>query len=455
MATPPPPKAKSTEEQLADIHAIIDNLVASMATMQGNQGQLTVAVNRLQSNKITASGDGSGPSHQDPIATAAWHGHKLLFLTYDGKDDPLPWLNRCGQFFRIQATEDAGKLFLASYMTGDAAQWFTLLEKNQGTPTWDEFERLVNQRFGPPIRGNALGKLIQLRRETTVADYQTRFLALVNHCKGLTEPHQIDIFTTGLRDPLKTDVELEQLVTLEEAMALARAYEHRLAMSAEPTTRLASRPAYGRTKQLAIHGPPPAAGGQTSGPAAPATEPRFKCLTVVEMAAKRAWGKCYNCTEKFSKEHLEVCPVKGICLLELDTPEPLEQLDDTSPLISLHAITGIAAAETMKLRVTIASAPITALVDSDSTHSFISTEAACHLHLEPLFRPRLQVTVTNGDRVANAGVCPNVKFFINSEEFVLDLFVIPLAGYEMVLRVQWLRTLGPILWDFTHARMRY
>jgi hypothetical protein len=151
---------------------------------------LTVAVNRLQSDKIAAPGDGSGPSHQDPIATAARHGHKLLFPTYDGKDDPLPWLNRCGQFFRIQAAEDAGKVFLASfYMMGNTAQWFTLLEKNQGTLTWDEFERLVNQRFGPPIHGNALGELIQLRRETTAADYQTRFLALVNRCKGLTEPH--------------------------------------------------------------------------------------------------------------------------------------------------------------------------------------------------------------------------------------------------------------------------
>jgi hypothetical protein len=363
-------------------------------------------------------------------------------------------LNRCGQFFRIHATEDAGKVFLASfYMMGDTTQWFALLQKNQGTPTWDEFERLVNQRFGPPIRSNALGELIQLRCETIVADYQTRFLALVNRCKGLTEPHQIDIFPVGLRDPLKTDVELEQPTTLEEAMALARAYEHRMAMSAEPTTCLASRPVYGHTKQLAIPAPSSAAGSQTSGSATTTTEPCFKRLMAAKMAAKPVWGECYNCTKKFSKEHLEVCPVKGIFLLELDTPEPLEQLDDTSPLISLHAITGIATAETIKLWVTIASAPITALVDSSSTHSFISTEAACHLHLEPLFRPGLQVTVANGDRVANGGVYPNIKFLIDSEEFVLDLFVIPLAGYEMVLRVQWLHTLGPILWDFTHARM--
>jgi hypothetical protein len=87
MSTPPPPKPKSTEEQLADICAVIDNMAASMATMQGNQGPLTVAGNRLQSDKLAAQGDGSGPSHQDPIATAARHGHKLLFPMYDGKED--------------------------------------------------------------------------------------------------------------------------------------------------------------------------------------------------------------------------------------------------------------------------------------------------------------------------------------------------------------------------------
>jgi hypothetical protein len=90
MSTPPPPKAKTTNEQLADIHAVIDNLAASMATMQGNQGQLTVVVNRLQSVKLAATDDGSGPFHLDPIANAAKHGHKLLFPTCDGKEDPLP-----------------------------------------------------------------------------------------------------------------------------------------------------------------------------------------------------------------------------------------------------------------------------------------------------------------------------------------------------------------------------
>jgi hypothetical protein len=146
MATPTPPKAKTVDEQNADLRAVIDNMAASMTTMQGNQGQLTVVVNRLQSKKIVVSDDRNLQTSRGPVILAAHHGHKLLFPTYDGTEDPLPWLNRCEQFFRFQSTEEAGKVFLAAfYMTGDAAQWYALVERNHGTPDWVAFIKLVNQ----------------------------------------------------------------------------------------------------------------------------------------------------------------------------------------------------------------------------------------------------------------------------------------------------------------------
>jgi hypothetical protein len=165
------------------------------------------------------------------------------------------------------------------------------------------------------------------------------------------------------------------------------------------------------------------------------------------MAAKREKGECFNCSEKFSHAHLEVCPMKGLFLLELESAED-EELDNVPPQISLNAITGISVAETMRLQVRLLDTEMEALVDSGSTHSFISLETASRLHLQPDYRPGVQVTVANGDRVASTGICRGIHIFINNEEFVLDFFVIPLAGYEMVLGVQWLRMLGPILWDF-------
>jgi hypothetical protein len=95
MGTSTPPKAKTVDKQIADLRVVIDNMAASMATMQGNQGQLMVAVNQLQSEKIVVGDDRNPQTSRDPIISAARHVHKLLFPTYDGTEDPLPWLNRC------------------------------------------------------------------------------------------------------------------------------------------------------------------------------------------------------------------------------------------------------------------------------------------------------------------------------------------------------------------------
>jgi hypothetical protein len=125
-----PPHPRNAEEQINELCTVVDTLASTLATMKGNQSQPNVVVNRLQSDKLQVDGSTGTSATCDPIATAARHGHKLLFPTYDGTEDPLPWLNRCEQFFRIQGTEEAGKVLLASvYMVGDAAQWYTHREE--------------------------------------------------------------------------------------------------------------------------------------------------------------------------------------------------------------------------------------------------------------------------------------------------------------------------------------
>jgi hypothetical protein len=123
------------------------------------------------------------------------------------------------------------------------------------------------------------------------------------------------------------DVELEQPTTLDDAMVLTRAYENRLAMTADTLAHTAARPQAGRTTPAVLC---------------------LRRLMPAEMAAKREKGECFNCSEKNSRAHLEVCPMKGLFLLELDSVEPNE-LDNAHPLISLNAITGISTAETMRL----------------------------------------------------------------------------------------------------------
>ena len=130
-------------------------------------------------------------------------GHKLRFPKYDGGDDPITWLHKGEQFFRAYGTPEHLKVSTASfYLDGAAGQWYYRLEKNQGVPSWTHFVDGINRRFGPPLRSNPLGELTQLRRMSTVDDYQEQFLVLLARCEDVTEPQQIAIFTAVCNSPL-------------------------------------------------------------------------------------------------------------------------------------------------------------------------------------------------------------------------------------------------------------
>ena len=201
---------------------------------------------------------------------------------------------------------------------------------------------------------------------------------------------------------------------------------------------------------------PAATKGSTSPPAAIEGRPPIKRLTSAEQEERRRLGLCYNCDEKFSRGHNRVC--KRLFFLDGtmeddDTGEPTEEAgSEESPAFSLQAIAGVRLSNTMQVHVQLGTTCLVALLDSRSTHNFISDDAAQLTGLPLQLRPRLTATVTNGERVSCVGVARNAAFSIHSTPFRADLYVMPLAGFDMVLGTQWLATLGPIVWDFsTHT----
>nr|CAB3446888.1 unnamed protein product [Digitaria exilis] len=89
-----------------------------------------------------------------------------------------------------------------------------------------------------------------------------------------------------------------------------------------------------------------------------------------------------------------------------------------------------------------------------SGHPLENLALSHHLNLVMEAKPGLTVRVANGDRVPYAGVCRAALIVIDQEEFVRDLFVLPLGGFNIVLGCDWLRILGPILWDLKALTMR-
>lgn len=52
-------------------------------------------------------------------------------------------------------------------------------------------------------------------------------------------------------------------------------------------------------------------------------------------------------------------------------------------------------------------------------------------------------------------ICPNVTLILDSHEFIVDLFVLPISGIDMILGVQWLKSLGPILTDYSQLTLKF
>jgi hypothetical protein len=98
---------------------------------------------------------------------------------------------------------------------------------------------------------------------------------------------------------------------------------------------------------------------------------------------------------------------------------------------------------------------LVALLDSSSTHNFIHEELAIVVGM-PLSSTRcLGVTVANSDKVTCRGLLKHAAVTINKERFIIDLHAIPLGGFDVVLGTCFLKTLGPIMWDFNTQWMSF
>jgi hypothetical protein len=172
------------------------------------------------------------------------------------------------------------------------------------------------------------------------------------------------------------------------------------------------------------------------------------------MAERRRQNLCFNCNERYSRGHNRFCKrlffMDGV---EIDDAgdgveaAAAEAGAQDAPLFSLHAVVGVAVGAPILLRVSLGATSLIALVDTGSTHNFIGEAAASRTGLPIQPRPRLTATVANGEKVTCPGVLRNAPIDIEGPMFDVDLYVMPLAGYDMVLGTQWMAPLRRIAWD--------
>ncbi|WVZ75167.1 LOW QUALITY PROTEIN: hypothetical protein U9M48_023250, partial [Paspalum notatum var. saurae] len=349
---------------------------------------------------------------------------------------------------------------MASYNLEDGVQmWYVQVQADEGTPSWRRFTELLNLRYGPPLRSAPLAELAECQRTGTVAEYQDRFQTLLPRAGPLRESQRVQLFIGGLQPPLSINVRIQNPQSLAAAMSLARQFELREQYAA-PVPRAPPRPLLpAPPPRLALPAPP---GPKAATPATISIEGRqIKRLTQAEQEERRRKGLCYNCDEKYTRGHNHVC--QRLILLEGveedDTDGPTEESEEAAaedtPVFSLQALAGVSFADTMQVAVTLGSVALVALLDSGSTHNFIFEVAARRSGLPLQQRPCLTAMVANGERVSCVGIIRGAPLTIDGAAFPADLFVMPLAGYDVVLGTRWLGALGPIVWDLARCRMTF
>ena len=209
-----------SEPTMADVMEMLKALTSELSTMKSDMAAMK--------DKASSSTDSSAGGRQDGARDLDRPPkfQKLDFPRYDGKTDPLLFINKCESYFRQQRTMAEERVWMASYNLEDVAQlWYIELQEDEGTPPWGRFKDLLNLRFGPPLRSAPLFELAECRRMGTVEEYSNRFQALLPRAGRLEEAQRVQLFTGGLLPPLSHAVRIHNPETLAAAMSLARQVE--------------------------------------------------------------------------------------------------------------------------------------------------------------------------------------------------------------------------------------
>jgi hypothetical protein len=190
------------------------------------------------------------------------------------------------------------------------------------------------------------------------------------------------------------------------------------------------------------------------------------------MDERQLKGLCYNYDDKYFPRHN--CKEKNIFLVVIEDiyeedvvvplvgelPPPYDMTPPSDPpnvdsVISLNALTRFSAPQTLKLFGYIKTRKVIIIVDSGRTHNCIhrciSQEFNCYICVVNNF----QIMIGNGSSMKCGGRCENVRLQIGQYHLKPHMSSIDMGGCDIVLGVEWLRTIGPILMYFKNLTMQF
>ncbi|KAL4309278.1 hypothetical protein GQ457_01G012100 [Hibiscus cannabinus] len=378
---------------------------------------------------------------------------KIELPMFEGSN-PRGWIKKCQKYFALLEIQEEHKMDLASmHLEGRAETWFDGYIMQKHRITWHEFTADLCHRFSDRTYRDVIEEFNKLTQRGSVEEYQERFEELkpyiIQQSPYQEEGYFVSSFLSGLKEELRHRVKISNPLSLDEAYRLAKLHE--VALEIE-TKKFKPKPYTYPTQTTTQKAWTP----NSNNPQKTTTQNNTK-QSLLEY--RRTHNLCFRCGEKFTPGHQ--CKIKQLNFMEEDEQlavkdemtesaeleAELERSGEEELEISMNALTGNVGHSTLRIQGSIKGRPLSILVDSGSTHSFI-TPGWAKEGMEVLATNPLVITVANGEKLYSNAKSKQLKWQMQNHQFEHDFSVLSMGGCDMVLGVDWMRRYSPVSMDF-------
>lgn len=430
-----------------------------------------------------------------------WIQKALLFFEINNIDDSL----------RIRLAQLS--------MSGVATHWFTILHQIHHPLTWEIFQSELLRRFSGLDIHNPYEQLATMQHTDSIYDYIDDFEYLLSLVPPLPESQSMGYFIAGLQDEVQKWVRLHRPKTRLDAMMLAKDIEHLLRPTIHPPSHTRFRYQQGfsggfmgggrsaspisprpsglsrsdmtRPNSLSNSG---SSGLHKMDSTRPLGFPRpntahstefatlfnrnkgVRSLSKADWEDRRKRGLCFKCGQQYGPTHK--CPEAKLRVLLLGDDDPeddiglitaMEESIEEPGTIDVPIPEGTCMAieyfgtsigdksggKSLKFEALIGDLPVIVMVDSGASHNFISRKLLKVMGISAEIFPGINIRLGDGHLVFITQRCSQLPLKVASCDFQVNALVFDMGHLDLVLGMEWLKSLGDVIHNWQQATMKF
>lgn len=351
--------------------------------------------------------------------------------------------------------------------------------------SWSDLKQQLLARFSSSQAGSLCERFLGIKQTGSVADFRREFEMMFASMTGLSDEVLESTFVKGLKAEIRAEIRVLKPIRLGPIMDMAQRLEEKnqalKSLKEYPGLRVNRPNSSGFSEAAKIGGSIAKSSNWVSREIHKNTEafptkmvawgnqpnytqptrdgpPRRRLnLTEAKLQARREKGLCFHCNEKYSLDHrckreLQILIVhdedreEGVTeedlgeLVNSDMQMATENLETVE--LSLNSVLGLTLPSTMKIKGKLGPKEVTILIDCGATHNFLSLELIEELKPPLLKTTNYGVVMGTGMAVRGKRICKGVIVEMQGLTVVEDFLPLTLGSTDVILRMQWLGTLG-------------